>query len=194
MRTELKNGITQYAAVILLTAAAFLGYYILHQFDMRELWVYDANKAVDDFVRGIAETGGQQAAFFGFNLQNLVIFVLGRLCGDAILGINLYYAISFFVISGVSYWCMKIMGMSGKTALFISVLLSFVPFHIDRGEGQIITSSFFLVPVFLGLLYQIFFLENHTKLQISTEAWMVAAPFVDWRLAVMLLVVLLVLT
>ncbi|MCI8972032.1 MAG: hypothetical protein HFH79_00360 [Lachnospiraceae bacterium] len=194
MRTELKNRMTQYAAVMLLTAVVFMGYYILHQFELRELWVYDANKAVDDFVRGIAETGRQQTAFFGFNLQNLVIFMLGRLFGDVILGINLYYVMTFFMISGASYWCMKIMGMSGKTALFISVLLSFVPFHIDRGEGQIITSSFFLVPVFLGLLYQIFFLENNAKLQVSTAVWMAAAPFIDWRLAVMLLLLLLVLT
>lgn len=76
MRTELKNRMTQYAAVMLLTAVVFMGYYILHQFELRELWVYDANKAVDDFVRGIAETGRQQTAFFGFNLQNLVIFML----------------------------------------------------------------------------------------------------------------------
>lgn len=156
MRTELRKRITQYAAVMLLTAVSLSVYYILHQFQMRELWVYDADKAVDDFVRGIVQTGGTQAAFFGFNLQNLVIFVLGRICGDAIFGMNLYYIMTFFMISGASYWCMKTMGISGRTALFISVLLSFVPFHIDRGQGQIITSSFFLVPVFLGLLYQIF--------------------------------------
>lgn len=194
MRTELRKRITQYAAVMLLTAVSLSVYYILHQFRMRELWVYDADKAVDDFVRGIVQTGGTQAAFLGFNLQNLVIFVLGRICGDAIFGINLYYIMTFFMISGASYWCMKTMGISGRTALFISVLLSFVPFHIDRGQGQIITSSFFLVPVFLGLLYQIFFKENGTKLQIRTLVWMAAAPFIDWRLAVMLTLLMLVLT
>lgn len=194
MRTELRKRITQYAAVMLLTAVSLSVYYILHQFQMRELWVYDADKAVDDFVRGIVQTGGTQAAFFGFNLQNLVIFVLGRICGDAIFGMNLYYIMTFFMISGASYWCMKTMGISGRTALFISVLLSFVPFHIDRGQGQIITSSFFLVPVFLGLLYQIFFKENSTKLQIRTLVWMAAAPFIDWRLAVMLTLLMLVLT
>ena len=194
MRTELRKRITQYAAVMLLTAVSLSVYYILHQFQMRELWVYDADKAVDDFVRGIVQTGGTQAAFFGFNLQNLVIFVLGRICGDAIFGMNLYYIMTFFMISGASYWCMKTMGISGRTALFISVLLSFVPFHIDRGQGQIITSSFFLVPVFLGLLYQIFFKENGTKLQIRTLVWMAAAPFIDWRLAVMITLLMLVLT
>lgn len=194
MRTELRKRITQYAAVMLLTAVSLSVYYILHQFQMRELWVYDADKAVDDFVRGIVQTGGTQAAFLGFNLQNLVIFVLGRICGDAIFGMNLYYIMTFFMISGASYWCMKTMGISGRTALFISVLLSFVPFHIDRGQGQIITSSFFLVPVFLGLLYQIFFKENSTKLQIRTLVWMAAAPFIDWRLAVMLTLLMLVLT
>ncbi len=194
MRTELRKRITQYAAVMLLTAVSLSVYYILHQFQMRELWVYDADKAVDDFVRGIVQTGGTQAAFFGFNLQNLVIFVLGRICGDAIFGMNLYYIMTFFMISGASYWCMKTMGISGRTALFISVLLSFVPFHIDRGQGQIITSSFFLVPVFLGLLYQIFFKENSTKLQIRTLVWMAAAPFIDWRLAVMITLLMLVLT
>ncbi len=180
--------------MMLLTAVSLSVYYILHQFQMRELWVYDADKAVDDFVRGIVQTGGTQAAFFGFNLQNLVIFVLGRICGDAIFGMNLYYIMTFFMISGASYWCMKTMGISGRTALFISVLLSFVPFHIDRGQGQIITSSFFLVPVFLGLLYQIFFKENSTKLQIRTLVWMAAAPFIDWRLAVMITLLMLVLT
>ena len=180
--------------MMLLTAVSLSVYYILHQFQMRELWVYDADKAVDDFVRGIVQTGGTQAAFLGFNLQNLVIFVLGRICGDAIFGMNLYYIMTFFMISGASYWCMKTMGISGRTALFISVLLSFVPFHIDRGQGQIITSSFFLVPVFLGLLYQIFFKENSTKLQIRTLVWMAAAPFIDWRLAVMLTLLMLVLT
>ncbi len=194
MRTELRKRITQYAAVMLLTAVSLSVYYILHQFQMRELWVYDADKAVDDFVRGIVQTGGTQAAFLGFNLQNLVIFVLSRICGDAIFGMNLYYIMTFFMISGASYWCMKTMGISGRTALFISVLLSFVPFHIDRGQGQIITSSFFLVPVFLGLLYQIFFKENSTKLQIRTLVWMAAAPFIDWRLAVMLTLLMLVLT
>jgi len=194
LRTEMREGIAQYAAVMLLTAVSLSVYYILHQFQMRELWVYDADKAVDDFVCGIVQTGGTQAAFLGFNLQNLVIFVLGRICGDAIFGMNLYYIMTFFMISGASYWCMKTMGISGRTALFISVLLSFVPFHIDRGQGQIITSSFFLVPVFLGLLYQIFFKENGTKLQICTLVWMAAAPFIDWRLAVMLTLLMLVLT
>lgn len=102
LRTELRKRITQYAAVMLLTAVSLSVYYILHQFQMRELWVYDADKAVDDFVRGIVQTGGTQAAFLGFNLQNLVIFVLSRICGDAIFGMNLYYIMTFFMISGAS--------------------------------------------------------------------------------------------
>ena len=173
MKKIQKNRIVQYLLVMFLTAAAFLIYFMLHHFSLRDLWSYDANKAVDDFVRGMVEEGGgQQAAFFGFNLQNFVIFVLGRLFGDAILGINVYYILTFFLIAGASYWCMKTMGISGKTALFISVLLSFVPFHIDRGQGQIITSSFFLVPIFLGLLYQIFFQMDSTKFRVSTVVWM----------------------
>ena len=195
MKKIQKNRIVQYLLVMFLTAAAFLIYFMLHHFSLRDLWSYDANKAVDDFVRGMVEEGGgQQAAFFGFNLQNFVIFVLGRLLGDAILGINVYYILTFFLIAGASYWCMKTMGISGKTALFISVLLSFVPFHIDRGQGQIITSSFFLVPIFIGFLYQIFFQMDSTKFRVSTVVWMAAAPFIDWRLAVMFVILLAVLT
>lgn len=197
MNSKLKKEMKPYLYVLLLTAVVFLLYFILNQFRIKEIWVYDADKAVDDFIRRILEgetaSGIKLFDFCQYNIQNLMIFVLCRIFGNVSLGINLYFTATFFFISIASYWCMKTIGVRKKVSIFIAVLLSFVPFHIDRGEGQIITSTFFLVPVFLGIMYQMLFLNNRIGIKKGEIAFMAVIPFIDWRLAVMFLILMTVL-
>lgn len=64
-------------------------------------------------------------------------------------------------------------------------MAAFLPFHIDRGEGQMMTSNFFLAPLFLCLFYDLIYCQ---KADVYSKKYIVLvclAPFIDIRISVM---------
>ena len=85
------------------------------------------------------------------------------------------------------FWYVRKYQISLLNAVFVSVLTAFLPYHINRGEGQIITSTYFMVPIFLGIIHETIFQEENEKNKSVYTALMCISPLIDAKLSAMML-------
>lgn len=157
----------------------------------------DKDKPMDEFVQKVLHlTKDDNTGFLEyceFNLQNIVIFLLIKITGSVQLAFNLYYVISFFLVSLSVYFLLKKLNFTFVTSVFLSVLAMLLPFHTDRGQGQILTSNFFMVPIYFGMIYDLYF-KKDTDIDLKRYMILLAlAPIIDLRLSYMLIILMVVL-
>lgn len=180
----------QYCLVMAVTGIAVILYMVCYGQGKNPLISIDANKSMDYFIRvltanhGVIEVNIFEAC--EYNLQSFVMFLLGTICQNFWTGINIYYICSFFMISAAMYWFLQKLEISVPIAIGIAVLTAFLPFHVDRGEGQLITANFFLAPLLMGMLYDLIY-QDQTKngYQKGYLLLVCIAPFVDVRISIM---------
>ena len=156
-----------YLELVIATICMTILYLVLSGFRLSELLPIDEGKAMDRFISDFIVSGTEtDRGFFAvcqYNVQNMVIYLLSRITGNGIIGVNIYYILTFFAISFSSYWLLTKVGVSHTVSVFGAILLSILPYHTDRGVMQVITSSFFMVPVIMGIFYDIYFAEKEQK-------------------------------
>ena len=144
-----------YIELIIATVCITILYLILRDFRLSELLPIDEGKAMDRFIADFIVSGTEtDRGFFAvcqYNVQNMVIYLFSRITGNRIIGVNIYYILTFFAISFSSYWLLTKVGVSHAVSVFGAILLSVLPYHTDRGVMQVITSGFFMVPVIMGI-------------------------------------------
>lgn len=178
------------------TAAVFTILYLMtRNFRLFEPLFLDEGKTKDIFVeRFIFGSGGGQdlgfLAYCGYNVQNMAVYLLGRLAGSAATGLNIYHIMTFFAIAFASYALFRRLGISHGVSVFGSVLLMLLPYHTDRGEAQIVTSSFFMVPAVIAMLYDIYFEEEDAGNFRKYVPMVLALPWIDLNLAFMTLILM----
>ena len=179
----------QYIMVFAFTAAAVLVYLICHGFDFSQPILIDRDKAVDDFIRTVAmDNCSAQVGVLEiceYNVQNIVMFLLIRVCGNIWIGINIYFILTFFMISLSMYCFLSKLDIPSKFSVGLSVLAAFVSFHIDRGEGQMMTSNFFLAPLFMSMFYDLIYCKSTETYFKEYMILVCIAPFADVRISVM---------
>lgn len=178
-----------YLELVIATAIMTILYLVLRCFRLSELLPIDEGKAMDTFIANLITSGTESDqrfyVFCQYNVQNMLIYFLSKITGNGIVGVNIYYILTFFTISFSSYWLLKKMGVSHTVCIFGAVLLSILPYHTDRGVEQVITSSFFMVPVIVGMFYEIYFVEKEQKINQIYLAILLLLPWVDLNLTFM---------
>lgn len=184
------NRSRQYIVVFVVTAVAVMSYLLCHKVDMVQPIAFDQDKAVDHFIRSAVSEGSNLQTDIlytcEYNVQNIIMFLLVKIWGNAWVGINCYYIVTFFLISISMYHFLLKLEMPASIAVGMAVLTTFLPFHVDRGEGQMVTSNFFLVPLFLEMLYELIYCkktDDHRKGYLILASF---AAFIDIRLSIML--------
>lgn len=179
----------QYVIVFVITTVAVIVYLSCHHFNLSYPVIFNEDKAIDNFIKSVALEGNKvEIGMFvtcEYNIQNIIIFFLIKILGNTWAGINVYYIFSFFMISFSMYCLLKKLEIPIEISVGLSVLSAFLPFHIDRGEGQIMTSNFFLVPLFLCMFYDLVY---YKKLELHHKRYIVLvflAPFIDIRISIM---------
>lgn len=182
------NNKKQYIMVFVMTAAAVAVYLFCHRFHLSQPIIINEDKAVDNFIRMAALDGDTESSMFSFceyNLQNMIMLLLIKVCGNAWAGINIYYIFTFFMISASMYFFLEKLEIPEMVSVGLAVLAAFLPFHIDRGEGQMMTSNFFLAPLFLCLFYDLIYCQKKDVYAKKYIALVCLAPFMDIRISVM---------
>jgi phosphoglycerol transferase len=82
------------------------------------------------------------------NLHFLGLKILG-LCGDATLATNLYYLATYPLTTFFALLVLRRLGIGYWPALMASLLFTFIPFHVMRGEGHLFLASYYLMPLML---------------------------------------------
>lgn len=186
---NMANRKKQYIMVVSFTAVAVLVYLICHGFDLSQPILIDRDKAVDNFIRTVAMDNGN--AHVGvleiceYNIQNIVMFLLIKVFGNVWIGINIYFIFTFFMISLSTYYFLSKLEIPSKFSIGLAVLAAFVSFHIDRGEGQMMTSNFFLAPLFMSMFYDLIYCKSTEEYFKEYMILVCIAPLADVRISVM---------
>ena len=187
-----------YIITIGMTSVTAAVYYFLYRSSDGYFISMDMDKPVDNFISDIINGGlsgyNNIFAFCRYNIQNVIVFLVCKLTGNIYAGVNIYYMLTFTLIAVTSLWYLQKIGVSQRMSIYLAVLLPFLPYHIDRGEGQIITSSFFAAPLLAGILYEIYYEAKADKINKWYLAIMCAAPFVDLRLSIFAVILMILLT
>lgn len=186
------NKIKQYALVASVTLIAVMVYLVCFGFKITQPTSLDIYKPMDSFINILVENDGQisgnplQAC--DYNIQYLIMFIIGKISGSMWAGVNVYYILSFFLISAAMYWYLRKLSISNFVAVAIAVITAFLPFHTDRGQGQLLTSNFFLIPLFMGMLYELIYEKKQDNINKFYIVIMILAPFMDIRACVMMII------
>lgn len=187
------NKSRQYIVVFVVTAVAVMSYLFCHKVNMVQPIAFDQDKAIDLFIKSVVSEGNDLRTDILFtceyNVQNIIMFLLVKIWGSAWMGINCYYIVTFFLISISMYHFLLKLDISASIAVGLAVLTAFLPFHVDRGEGQMVTSNFFLVPLFLEMFYELIYCK---KTDDHKKGYLVLAfctAFIDIRLSIMVCII-----
>lgn len=196
MVKQLSIKVKQYIVLILITLAVVLLYCMCH-YDSENLFIsLSPDKATDSFIERLVQKNdaGESLAFSfsmcEYNIQNMIILLVCNIMKNIYHGVNAYYILSFFAITIAMFWYLKKLHISTGVAVYGAVLVSLLPFHIDRGEGQIVTSTFFMVPIFAGIWNDIIYERKIEKINKGYMTVMCVAPFIDIRLSVMMIILM----
>ena len=197
MTKNISSKAKQYIALILTTLTVVLLYLWCHSNGDSLFLSLDMDKPMDSFIDKLIQSKENGKALTistcEYNIQNIIILLLSKIAGDVCSALNIYYVMSFFFITIGMFWFLRKLHVSAGIAIYGAIYSSLIPYHIDRGQGQIITSTFFLVPVFAGIFYDIIYEERVEKLNKGYMAVMCIAPFVDIKLSIMAMILMAIL-
>ncbi|WP_353650876.1 hypothetical protein ABLG96_08275 [Nakamurella sp. A5-74] len=130
---------------------------------------YDAQGSMAHFVTTI-ETGwyenqprlgfpyGQHYHDFPFSddLHLVSAKILGWVTGgDWVSAFNLYYLLTFLLVSLTALWFLRVCGLSGVMAVIIAVLYSVSPYHWERNETHLFLSGYYMIPAAMVLVLRV---------------------------------------
>ena len=188
---KISEKVKQYIVVLAVTCIAVLIYMICYAKGAEPLIAFDKDKPVDGLIMALIENNGAVEGnilhFCQYNIQNLFMIGLGFICKDIWTGINIYYFFTFFMISAAMYWYLRKLEISFSVAVGIAVLTAFLPFHVNRGEGQMLTSNFFLIPLYMGIMHEVIYEKITDSYHKAYIILMCLSPLIDVRVSVMML-------
>ena len=186
-----------YIITIIVTIAFVWLYIFLRDIKISSSFIsYDIDKATDSLAINIMQNNiadWNLFSFWGYNLQYLLVLILGSICSNMYISVNIYFIFTFLLISVSMLTFLQRFNIRPAIAVGVSVIMSFLPYHIDRGESQLVTSSFFMVPIFAGIFYELYY-EAKTE---SINRWylivMGISPLIDLKLSIMVIILMVVL-
>lgn len=196
MKKCIESKFIKYFIVTLVTAIFVVMYLIYYRADFSSLIALNENISVDSFVTNLLKGVGQKANIFQFceyNLQNVIIYLLTKGTNNAVVALNMYYLCSFLLIAVLMFILFQKVKCSFCGSLFGSILLSFLPYHIERGQGQIITSSFYVFIIFTMIVFELFIDDDYKSGKAGQIIFFLFLPWIDIRAGYMLLLMFFIL-
>jgi phosphoglycerol transferase len=89
-----------------------------------------------------------QSDFFHLLLLKIITF-FSKDFGTVL---NLYYLLSFYLISFAVFFVLKKLKVSDELAVSGSIIYSILPYHLFRGLGHLFLSSYYIIPLFVYVL------------------------------------------
>jgi phosphoglycerol transferase len=106
---------------------------------------------------------GQQLYDFPIGSDNLnlaTLDVLVNVSRDAVVGVNLFFLLTFFTNGISALWVLRRMRVSPPVAAMAAVLFAIVPYHFLRSEAHLFLSAYYSVP--LGVLLAVEAMQSKT--------------------------------
>jgi phosphoglycerol transferase len=104
----------------------------------------------------------------GENLHWFALKIIGLVTGDYALTVNIYFLLGFFLVALSAYFVVRYLKFSIPTALVVSVVFAFLPYHAFRGTNQVIRGVYYGVPLAILVLLWV---ANYRREFFSERAW-----------------------
>jgi hypothetical protein len=82
--------------------------------------------------------------------QHAPLWMLAHLFGT-VAAVNLYYLMGFPLIALCALYVIRRLGVSRGAAVIVSLLYAFLPYHLLRGQGHLFLSTYYVVPLLVGV-------------------------------------------
>jgi hypothetical protein len=83
----------------------------------------------------------------GDQLQLQALRAIGVVTRDPSLTMNLYFLFTFVAVALTAWFVLRRLGVSRLVAAVGGILYTFLPYHFVRGEGHLLLSGYFMVPI-----------------------------------------------
>lgn len=107
----------------------------------------------------------------GHTFHAVIFKIISLFCKDAIVLVNIYYLLGFFLMGCIAYIALRQVGTATVGSIICAVLYSQLPYHYLRNEIHIYLSAYYLVPLACVVIYNIFsgryFLNTPDNAQVS---------------------------
>jgi hypothetical protein len=97
---------------------------------------------------------------FGENLQFLLIKLISRVNHDYAVVLNSYYLLGYPLTALTALFVLRRFKIAFGPALVGSLLFTFLPYHMFRGEGHLLLSSYYMIPMMVMVILWILLEEN----------------------------------
>ena len=89
------------------------------------------------------------------NFSLLLIRGLALFSSDPALVINLFFLLTFALVSASCHLVLRTLGVSAAVAGVVSVLFAMLPYHFFRGESHLLLSAYYAVPLSAWLFLEV---------------------------------------
>ena len=89
------------------------------------------------------------------NLHHMIVSLTRGIVPDWGVAINLYFVLGFLFAGLTAAWFLRLVGVSRAITVPLAVLYAIAPYHFIRGEGHMWLSSYYPIPLALGIVYLI---------------------------------------
>src|SRR6185369_15166668 len=86
------------------------------------------------------------------NLYFLLIKLISLFTSDYAVIINLFFLLSFPLTTAIAFYVLRRFGLSYFPAALGSLLYTFLPFHLVRGQHHVFLTSYYLVPLMVMVI------------------------------------------
>src|SRR5687767_9320007 len=153
---------SQYFAAVILCALILCFLLKLWRAEPRMPFYYNGDSLIHTaFIKGIVDNGWywqnpSLGAPNGLQMYDLpavdnsvavILALIGSFTNDPFLVINIFYLLTFPLVTISSLYVLRQFNLSFATALFASLLFTFLPYHFLRGESHLFLSAYYFVPL-----------------------------------------------
>jgi phosphoglycerol transferase len=89
----------------------------------------------------------------------LIIKLFAFVSHNFIIVLNCFYFFTFFMTTLVSLFVFRKFGLNRIFSLIASLLFTFLPYHMLRGEGHLFLNAYYVIPIYTLLIFSIY---SHT--------------------------------
>ena len=121
-------------------------------------------------IKGMIDTGwifqnsyiGMPTGFFSYDyptnslLDPIIIKLISLIFPNWAFTLNIFFLLTFPLTTITAFFVFRQLNVSPVPAIAGILLFTFVPFHFLRGEGHLVLSSYFLIPLIVLVLFWIF--------------------------------------
>ena len=158
---------SQYIAAAILCALILCFLLKLWRADFRIPLDYNGDALIHTmFIKGIVENGWywqnprlgapERLQMYDIpavdNSAAVVLALIGVFVKDPFLILNIFYLLTFLLVTISALYVLRQLNFSYATALFGSLVYTFLPYHFMRGEGHLFLSAYYFVPLVVLVL------------------------------------------